>query len=73
MLIKLLVIGATLLVIISLAASLPQFLRARENNKMTQLLGRRLLFSALILVLVIVAIATGLIQPNPSPWLSSQQ
>lgn len=72
MLLKLLVIGATLLVIINLAASLPQFLKGQENNKMTQLLGRRLLFSALILVLVIIAIATGFIQPNPAPWLQPQ-
>ena len=35
---------------------------------MSKYIGRRLLFSVLIVLLVLIGLATGLIQPNPSPY-----
>ncbi len=39
-----------------------------KSPKMSKFLGRRLLFSALIIMCVIIALATGLITPNPRPF-----
>lgn len=35
---------------------------------MSQYLGRRVLYSAIALALILLAIATGLITPNPRPY-----
>lgn len=35
---------------------------------MSQYIGKRVMASAIIVVLIIIAIATGIIQPNPRPY-----
>lgn len=35
---------------------------------MTKFIGRRVMISAVIILLILVAMATGLITPNPSPY-----
>lgn len=39
-----------------------------KNTSMSQFLGRRVFFSAVVLLLLIAAMATGLITPNPRPY-----
>ena len=39
-----------------------------DKEKMSKYIGRRVLTSAIIMILVILAIATGLITPNPRPY-----
>ncbi|MFO6424926.1 DUF2909 family protein [Motilimonas sp. KMU-193] len=66
--IKIIVIGILILVIANLAMALPTLLRQNDQSKLTQFLGRRLIGSAIILLLLFIAIALGWIQPNPAPW-----
>ncbi|MCE2572347.1 DUF2909 family protein [Motilimonas eburnea] len=66
--IKLVIIGILVLVIANLAMALPTLLRQNDQSKLTQFLGRRLLGSSIILLLLFIAIALGWIQPNPAPW-----
>lgn len=66
--IKLVIIGILVLVIANLAMALPTLLRQNDQSKITQFLGRRLLGSGVILLLLFIAIALGWIQPNPAPW-----
>ena len=35
---------------------------------MSKYIGRRLMFSVLIVLVVLIGLATGVIQPNPSPF-----
>lgn len=39
-----------------------------NQTKMSKFIGKRVLTSALIIILVLVAIATGFITPNPRPY-----
>jgi hypothetical protein len=39
-----------------------------EQPSMSKFIGRRLMFSVLIVVLVILGVATGLITPNTPPY-----
>jgi hypothetical protein len=41
-----------------------------DPNKppMSKFIGRRVMVSAVIIALILLAIATGLIQPNPRPY-----
>lgn len=39
-----------------------------DKPPMSTFIGRRLLFSGLIIVTVLIGVATGLITPNPPPY-----
>jgi uncharacterized membrane protein (DUF4010 family) len=39
-----------------------------EPFKMSRYLGRRLIISVIVVVLIIIALQTGLINPNPRPY-----
>ena len=39
-----------------------------KNGPMSKYIGRRVLTSAIIVVLILIAIGTGLITPNPRPY-----
>lgn len=39
-----------------------------DKEKMSKFIGRRVMTSAVILILILVAVATGLITPNPRPY-----
>ncbi|NOI65371.1 MULTISPECIES: DUF2909 domain-containing protein [unclassified Vibrio] len=39
-----------------------------ERRPMSHFLGRRLMFSALVVVLLIIALSSGLIEPNSRPY-----
>ena len=41
---------------------------AKTKQKMSHFIGRRVLFSSLVLVFIFIAIATGIIDPNPRPY-----
>jgi hypothetical protein len=38
------------------------------EKPMTHYLGKRLIFSVLVILLVLLAMALGIIQPNPRPY-----
>nr|WP_268820542.1 DUF2909 domain-containing protein [Paraglaciecola sp. G1-23] len=39
-----------------------------DSPPMSKFIGRRLIASAVIIVLILLAVATGLITPNPRPY-----
>lgn len=39
-----------------------------DQPSMTKFIGRRVLLSVAIIVLILLAVATGLIEPNPRPY-----
>jgi hypothetical protein len=39
-----------------------------EKVPMSRYLGRRVIFSVLVILLLLVALGTGLISPNPTPY-----
>ncbi|WP_100658513.1 DUF2909 domain-containing protein [Alteromonas flava] len=39
-----------------------------DGEPMSKYIGRRVLTSAIIVVIILLAVATGLITPNPRPW-----
>lgn len=69
MLIKLIIVALLLFIITNLVrAGLVMLRPPQPGVKMSQFLGRRVLFSALVLLLIFVAQAVGLIEPNPRPY-----
>ncbi|WP_039912762.1 DUF2909 domain-containing protein [Cellvibrio mixtus] len=69
MLIKFILIALLLLVIISLFQALYVMMKNDGTApKMSKFLGRRLLFSALVVAVILVLLATGIITPHPRPY-----
>lgn len=69
LLIKLLVGGLLIFMIFNLFKAMIVMLKNDPNSPpMSKYIGRRLIASALIIGLLLLAIATGLIVPNPRPY-----
>jgi branched-subunit amino acid transport protein AzlD len=69
MLTKIILIALLLLVIISLFQALYVMMKNDEAApKMSKFLGRRLIFSALVVLAILILLATGVITPNPRPY-----
>ncbi|RKF13332.1 DUF2909 family protein [Alginatibacterium sediminis] len=67
MLLKLLIALLLLFVIVNLGLAMRGMLNP-SKLPMSHYIGRRLWFSAAIIALILLALATGLIQPNPRPY-----
>ncbi|MEE2025444.1 MULTISPECIES: DUF2909 domain-containing protein [Alkalimonas] len=66
---KLVIIALLLFIVFNLFRALFTMLRSDPGTvRMSQFLGKRVLFSALVLVLILLAMATGIITPNPRPY-----
>jgi hypothetical protein len=69
LLIKILIAGLILFMVFNLFKAMIVMLKNDPNGpSMSKYIGRRLIASAIIIGLIIVAIATGLITPNPRPY-----
>ena len=69
MLIKIILVVLLAVVVFSLFQALFAMLKnADEAPKMSKFLGRRLIFSALVVVLLIILLLTGVITPHPRPY-----
>ncbi|CAM3929323.1 DUF2909 family protein [Rheinheimera salexigens] len=69
MLIKLVIIALLLFIIFNLFRAGIIMLRTTNSEvSMSRYLGRRLVISIVLLLLIFLAIAFGLIQPNPTPF-----
>ncbi|MGB0899449.1 MAG: DUF2909 family protein [Psychrobium sp.] len=66
--IKLLFVVLFLFVLISLFQALNIMRKDQTTVSMSQFIGRRLIYSSLLLILIILAMAFGLITPNPRPY-----
>ena len=69
MLIKLIIIALLLFIIVNLVrAGLVMLKPTQPEVKMSRFLGRRIMFSAIVLLLIFIAQALGLIEANPRPY-----
>jgi hypothetical protein len=69
LLIKILIAGMILFMVFNLFKAMVVMLKNDpEGPSMSKYIGRRLIASVIIIGLIILAIATGLITPNPSPY-----
>ena len=72
MLIKILVGGLLLFMVFNLFKAMMIMLKDDPNSPpMSKFIGRRVLTSAIIVGLILLAVATGLITPNPTPLQSA--
>ncbi|KPA53512.1 DUF2909 domain-containing protein [Photobacterium leiognathi] len=68
MLIKILLISLLLVIIISLFKALPVMLKGQSSRPMSHYLGWRIGLSVLAFMLIVIALLTGVITPNPRPY-----
>ncbi|PSW57107.1 DUF2909 domain-containing protein [Photobacterium leiognathi] len=68
MLIKILLIGLLLVIFISLFKALPVMLKGQSSRPMSHYLGWRIGLSVLAFILIVIALLTGVITPNPRPY-----
>jgi hypothetical protein len=66
--VKIIIVGCLLFMVFSLFQALI-VLNKNDPNKpsMSKFIGRRVMISAFIIILMLVAILTGVITPNPRP------
>ena len=66
--VKIIIVGCLLFMVFSLFQALI-ILNKNDPNKpsMSKFIGRRVMISAFIIILILVAILTGVITPNPRP------
>lgn len=69
---KLLLVLLLLFVIFNLGRALYLMVKQSPDHQhsvpMSRYLGKRLIFSALVIALLLIAMATGLVAPNPRPY-----
>ncbi|OEF28188.1 DUF2909 family protein [Vibrio rumoiensis] len=69
---KLLLVLLLLFVIFNLGKALYLMVKQNPDEQntvpMSHFLGKRLIFSALVIILLLLAMATGLVAPNPRPY-----
>lgn len=69
MLIKLLIIALLLFIVINLFRALYVLLKNEPNRPvMSVFLGRRVLYSAVILLIALIGLGLGLLNANPRPY-----
>nr|WP_284218308.1 DUF2909 domain-containing protein [Agaribacter marinus] len=62
-------VGALLIfMIFNLFKAMIVMLKGESEEPMSKYIGRRVLASAAIVILLLLAIATGIITPNPRPY-----
>lgn len=65
--VKLLIGGLLIFMVFNLFKAMMIMLRNEQDVPMSKFIGRRVLASAVIIGIVLLAIATGVITPNPTP------
>lgn len=69
MLLKLIIIALLLFIVFNLfRAGFIMLRNDPEQKQMSRFLGRRVFYSVLVLLLIMVAMALGWITPNPRPY-----
>lgn len=69
MVIKVIIVGLLIFMIVNLFLAMKVMLSNDAGKEpMSKYIGRRVMYSALIVVLILAALATGLITPNPRPY-----
>ena len=69
MLIKIILVALVIYMIVNLFLAMRVMMKNDpKNGPMSKYIGRRVLTSAVIVIIILVAIGTGLITPNPRPY-----
>lgn len=68
MLIKILLVGLLLIIIVNLFKALPIMLKGDSSRPMSHYLGWRIGLSVVAFGLIVIALLTGFITPNPRPY-----
>lgn len=68
MLLKGILVCLLVFIIFNLFRALPVMIKGQTGVPMSRYLGRRVLFSVIVFVILLVALATGVIEPNPRPY-----
>ncbi|VEL98993.1 DUF2909 family protein [Alteromonas sp. 76-1] len=69
MLVKIILVALVLFMIVNLFMAMRVMMKNDpKDGPMSKYIGRRVLTSAIIVILILVAIGTGLITPNPRPY-----
>lgn len=68
MLIKILLVLLLLFILFNLVRAGLVMLKGEPNQQLSKLLGRRVLYSVVAVIIILLAIATGLISPNARPY-----
>ncbi|MGS0674039.1 DUF2909 family protein [Shewanella sp. 0m-4] len=65
---KLVFVLLLLFILVNLGRALFIMVKGEKSIPMSQFLGRRVLFSVLVVLLLLVALGTGVITPNSRPY-----
>ncbi|MFT6268126.1 MAG: hypothetical protein ACJAVV_000931 [Alphaproteobacteria bacterium] len=68
MAIKIIVSGLLIFMVYNLFKAMMVMLKSESTEPMSKFIGRRVITSALIVIVLLIAVATGLITPNPRPY-----
>ncbi len=68
MVIKFVLGGLLIFMVYNLFKAMIIMLSAESTEPMSKYLGRRVLTAAVVMIIVLIAMATGLITPNPRPY-----
>ncbi len=68
MLLKAIIVCLLVFIVLNLFRALPAMLRGQSNQPMTRYLGRRIMISVIVFALLLIAVASGYITPNPRPY-----
>jgi len=68
LLFKLVLVLLLLVVLFNLGRALYVMVKGGQTVPMSRYLGRRVLFSALVILLLLLALGMGWIHPNPRPY-----
>lgn len=68
MLIKILIVLLLLFIVFNLFRAGLVMLKGEPNQQLSKLLGKRVLYSVIALLIILLAIASGLITPNARPY-----
>lgn len=67
--IKLLLVGFLILIVFNLGKAMTIMLKPKSTSKtMSTFIGRRLLFSVALILLLLLSLLMGWVQPNPRPY-----
>ncbi|MCL1056550.1 DUF2909 domain-containing protein [Shewanella gelidimarina] len=65
---KLVLVLLLLFILVNLGRALFVMVKGEKSAPMSKYLGRRVLFSVLVVMLLLLALGTGIITPNPRPY-----
>ena len=68
MVVKIIIVALVIFMIFNLFKAMMVMLKGDTTQPMSKFLGRRVIMSATIMILLLIGMATGLIEPNQRPY-----